>query len=153
MSWVLVLGAVAILALLLLRRRTKSAPAAKVAPHAAGPVRRIQDLKAFEGSLCIYEEGATVLRGRLQQVDEGTGGLVFRVQVLRAEGLSDIKEDHLNLETSWTSLGYSSKLIHAHYTNWKLFFDKDLVQKVLDLGQSSTDSKAIRRTLLEHQMK
>ena len=153
MSWTFVLGAVALLALLLLRRRSKPAPPAKAAPRPAAPIRRIQDLKALEGSLCIYEEGATVLKGRLQQVDEGPAGLTFTVQVLRADGLSDINEDRLHLETPWTSLGYSSQLIHAHYSNWKLFLDKDLVQNILNLGQSSADSRTIRRTLLEHRMK
>lgn len=121
------------------------------APAAAN--HRLGDLKAFEGSACIYEEGATVLKVRLLEVSGGKYGLVFALQVLRADGLSDLKEEQLNLETSWASLSHSSKLIHAHYTNWKLFLDSQLIQKVLDLAQSGADLKAIKRVLLEHQMK
>lgn len=153
MNWVLVLGMVALVALLVMKRRSKAESVAKANPRPVAPNRRLQDLKLMEGAVCVYEEGNTVLKTRLAQVEESQAGVMLALQVLRAEGLSDVKEDRVHLEAPWSGLESSTRLIHARYAHWRLFFDKPLVQKVIDLGLAGTDLKAIKRAILEHQMK
>lgn len=153
MDWVLVLGMVALVALLVLRRRSRAEAVAKANPRTIAPNRRLQELKLLEGAVCVYEEGNTVLKTRLAQVEESQAGVMLALQVLRAEGLSDVKEEKVHLEAPWSSLESSTRLIHARYAHWKLFFDKPLVQKVMELGLAGTDMKTIKRAILEHQMK
>jgi hypothetical protein len=153
MIWWLVLAAALVLGFLIFRKRSQLAPPSKPTVRPPATRSRLGDFKALEGANCIYEEGAMILKARLLQVSESGDGLQFSLQVLRADGLSEFKEDRINLEASWTSLGYSSQFVHAHYSNWKLFFNKDLIQKIQDAGLAGTDLKTIKRLLLEHQMK
>ena len=152
MNWILALGAIVLVVLLLARRRRKAGPGARPAPPPPAN-RRPQDLKPLEGAVCIHEEGNTVLKARLLQVEESGERVMFTLQFLRAEGLTEIPDESFHLEATWSHLTHSSKLIHATYAGWKLFFDRQLIQKVQELGLAHTDIKAIKRVLLEHQMK
>jgi hypothetical protein len=153
MNWILALGVVGLVVFLIMRRRPKTIEPQRPAARPAAADRRLQDLKRLEGALCIYEQGATVQKARLLQVQESGPNVMLALQVLRAEGLSDVKEEQLHLEAPWSGLEYSTKLVCAPYLHWKLFLDKTLTQKVLDLGLAATDLKAIKRAILEHQMK
>lgn len=152
MKWVLALSVV-LLVLLLLKRRSQRSSQPAPRPAQRLPDSKLRSLKLLEGAVCIYEEGTSVLKGRFLQVEEHSGRLVFVVQTLRAEGLSDLPEERLNLEAPPASVDVSSQLVHARQTHWRLYFQKDLIEKVLELGRSRADMKAIKRVLLEHQMK
>jgi hypothetical protein len=152
MKWLLTIGAIALLLLLLRRSRARDQPRATAPARPSGMGRRLQEQKAREGATCIYEEGLTILKTRLIQVEESASGLVFTLQVLRAEGLTVVPEERLHLEAAWTHMDSSAKLFHAIAAHWRLYFDPDLVQRVQELGQSGTDIKSIKRALLEHQM-
>lgn len=157
MNWMVILGILALLALLMLRRRSKAEPQTTiVAKPTARPVAakgRLQDIKLLEGATCVYEEGPTVLKARLLQVEEFGDRVMFTLQFLRADGLTEIPDERFHLEATWTHLTHSNKLIHATYAGWKLFLDRNLIQKVQELGLARTDIKSIKRVLLEHQMK
>jgi len=154
-KWVVALAVVLLLLLFIKRGQKKSGSAGPGAGHPQSPAtgRKLQNLKALEGAVCIFEEGDDVLKGRLVQVEESSGAFLFQVQVLRAEGLSDSREERIHLEATPNQLEQTGKLIHCRQTHWRLFFARDLIEKVEQLGRSRTDIKAIKRVLLEHQMK
>lgn len=152
MNWIVVLGAVMLVLLFISRRRSKAGPQAKPSPSPTAH-RRPQDLKPLEGAVCIYEQGSTVLKARLLQAEELGERIMFTLQVLRADGLTEVPDERIHLEATWNHLTHSNRLIHATYAGWKLFLDKNLVQKVQDLAGAGTDQKSIKRVLLEQQMK
>lgn len=159
MKWVVAIAAVAVVILLIRRRKYAPAPrpASGRAPARArqpehSTDRQLSTLKPLEGANCIYEEGAYIISGRLLQVHENATGLVFTMQTLKADGLSDSPDERLNLETAWNQFEHSNQVVHARQMHWRLFFKPEVVQKVHDLGRSHTDHKSIKRLLLEQQM-
>lgn len=155
MKWVIALTVVLLLLLVLKRSQRKSSgPTLRLAPSqtpASG--RKLENLRPLEGAVCMYEEGAYVLKGRLVQVHEASGSIHLTVQVLRARGLSDSPDERMHLEASPNLLDHTGQVLHSRQTHWRLFFDRALIEKVEELGRSGTDLKAIKRVLLEHQMK
>ena len=152
MKWLLAIGAFALLLLLLRRNRPPNKPPDTAHARSSGMGHRLQEQKAREGATCIFEEGLTILKARLIQVEESASGPMFTLQVLRAEGLSVVPEERIHLEATWAQLDSFAKLLHATQSHWRLYFDRDVIQKVQDLGQSGAELKSIKRVLLEHQM-
>jgi hypothetical protein len=120
---------------------------------AQAPARDIRVLNHFEGSDCIFEEGAQVLKVRVIQIEPDETEVRFNLQVLRAEGLTVCPDEMINLSASWHTLAHSETLLHAHYVNWKLFADRELVCDISARARDGESIKAIQRTLLEYRMK
>lgn len=154
-TWTVALAVVIVLLLVARRKRSSAAPASLRQNPTERPAsdRKFASLKALEGAACIYEEGAYILSGRLVQAEESGSDFLLAVKILRAEGLSDFPEERIHLGVSKNQLDVKEKFLHSRQTNWRLFFDRDLIATVLSFGRSGTDHKAIKRVLLEHQMK
>jgi len=154
-KWVIALALVLLFLLFLRRNQKKSTSQTPQTgpPKPPSEHRKIQTLKALEGSVCIFEEGASVFKVRLVQIQETSGALLFALQILRAEGLSDSRDERIHLEATPNQLEQTGKVLHSRQAHWRLFFSRDLIEKVEQLGRSGTDIKAIKRVLLEHQMK
>jgi len=109
-------------------------------------------LKRFEGSECIYEEGAHILKVRIDEIVFSHNEIHFRLQILRAEGLSEFPDEMLNLTTTWSALSHTDTILHAHYVNWKLFLDPKLINDVTFRARQGEAPKSLQRSLLEHRM-
>jgi hypothetical protein len=114
--------------------------------------RNIHVFDHFVGKECIYEEGMYLNKVRVMQVEPDDREVKFTFKLLKAEGLSSVPDESLFLSATWPTMSFSDCFIHAHYVNWKLYADRELVKQVCAEALLGVPQKAIQRTLLQYRM-
>lgn len=114
--------------------------------------RNLHVFDHFIGTDCIFEEGLYLNKVRVMQIEPDDREVKFTFKLLKAEGLSSLTDENLFLSATWPTMSFSDCFIHAHYINWKLYADRDLVNQVCAEARLGVPLKALQRTLLEYRM-
>lgn len=114
--------------------------------------RNIHVLDHLVGVECLYEEGVYLNKVRVMQIEPDDHEVRFTFKLLESEGLSSVVDDNLFLSATWPTMSFSESFVHAHYVNWKLYADPDLVSQICTEARFGVPQKALQKTLLQYRM-